>query len=305
MAEQRHPPDRMLAEAASLVNLLGGIAPKHLVIVGGLVPPLLVPEPSVPHRGSADIDFSLSVAITRGETAQYYRSVEEAILPYFEPTEAGFRWRKRDGVAGVQLLVDFLGPEVEATLIAEGTLALAEETAVENVGPRLRPFPLDAAALVDADAESKTIEGVELIYDPGVRADVEIRHAGAVGFLASKAEGLTTRSDPKDGYDVAWWCMHAGETPDEVAGLVIGREAFGDPYFQDSVAKLRSAFKETDYPGPSGYAKEMNTDSAPGEGEFDRDRNRAFLAVSQVLDRLIEPLWKAAEGGARARRARS
>lgn len=32
-----HPPDRMLAEVASLLNLLGGIAPKHLVVVGAWV----------------------------------------------------------------------------------------------------------------------------------------------------------------------------------------------------------------------------------------------------------------------------
>lgn len=90
--------------------------------------------------------------------------------------------------------------------------------------------------------------------------------------------------------------MYADETPDAVASLVIDRAAFRNPYFQDTVAKLRSAFKEPDYPGPSGYAKEMNPDSAPGDDEFDRNRNGAFLAVSRVLDRLLERFWEAAEG---------
>lgn len=40
----------------------------------------------------------------------------------------------------------------------------------------------------------------------------------------------------------------------------------------------------------------MNPDSAPGDDEFDRNRNGAFLAVSRVLDRLLERLWEAAEG---------
>jgi hypothetical protein len=92
----------MRVELASLIHLLGGMAPKHLVAVGGLVPPLLVPEPRTPHRGSADIDLSVSLAITKGETSEYYRSLEAAIEPFFEPFEAGFRWRKRDGVAGVR-----------------------------------------------------------------------------------------------------------------------------------------------------------------------------------------------------------
>lgn len=41
--ETRHPPDALTREAASLFHLLGGMGSKHLVIVGGLVPPLLVP----------------------------------------------------------------------------------------------------------------------------------------------------------------------------------------------------------------------------------------------------------------------
>ena len=100
----RQPSSVMQVELASLIHLLGGMAPKHLVAVGGLVPPLLVPEPRTPHRGSADIDLSVSMAITKGETSEYYRSLEAAIEPFFEPFEAGFRWRKRDGVAGARLL---------------------------------------------------------------------------------------------------------------------------------------------------------------------------------------------------------
>jgi hypothetical protein len=42
--EIKHPPSALIGEAASLFYLLGGMAAKHLVIVGGLVPPLLVPE---------------------------------------------------------------------------------------------------------------------------------------------------------------------------------------------------------------------------------------------------------------------
>jgi len=53
--ELRQPPEVMQIELASLVYLLGGMAPKHLVAIGGLVPPLLVPEAPSPHRGSADI----------------------------------------------------------------------------------------------------------------------------------------------------------------------------------------------------------------------------------------------------------
>jgi len=178
----------MVREAASLLYLLGGMTPKHLVIVGGLVPPLLVPDSPDPHVGSADIDLSLSVAITEGATREYYESIEKTIDPFFEPFESGFRWRKRDGVAGVPLLIDFLGPEVEATPLDDGTLKLEDDTAGANTGTRLRPFPLAAGRLVDEDAVATNLEAVELVYRPDTQADVEIRHAGPVGFLASKAD---------------------------------------------------------------------------------------------------------------------
>jgi hypothetical protein len=292
VTDQVHEPSKMLDEAASLIQLMGGIAPRHLVIVGGLVPPLLCPRAAEPHLGSADVDLCLSVAITKGQTSEYYRSVEQCIEPYFESIGSGFRWRKREGVGGVPLLVDFLGPEVEATPLDDGTLRLEEDTAAENTGARLRPFPLAAAELVDADAMASTIEGVRLIYRPGVRADVEIRHAGPVGFLASKADALASRDDPKDGYDISWWCLHAASSAEEVAAVVTARPRFEDPYFQESVAKLESAFRAPDYVGPSGYARERTPNLSPGDGAYDSDCNAAYAIVSGVVRRLRDGLWK-------------
>lgn len=286
------PPEVMQVELASLIHLLGGMAPKHLVAVGGIVPPLLVPEAASPHRGSADIDLSLSMAITKGETSEYYRSLEAAIQPHFEPFEAGFRWRKRGGVGGVRLLVDFMGPDTEATHLEDGTLQLEDPLAAGNTGAVLKPYPLLAAAIVEEDARSAEIERVPLIYREGVHADVTIRHTGPVGFLASKADAFAGRDDAKDGYDVAWVCLNAAESPAEVAAWVIECPAFRNEYFPESVAKLKRAFKEVDYPGPSGYAAVMNPDLAPGDDEFERDRNTAYLRVSRVLDTLRDQLWE-------------
>lgn len=227
-----HTPEVMQVELASLVYLLGGMAAKHLVVIGGLVPPLLVPRAPSPHRGSADIDLSLSMAITKGETSEYYRSLEAAIEPYFEPVaDSGFRWRKRDGVAGVRLIVDFMGPDSEATYLEDGTLQLEDSVATANTGVVLRPYPLSAAAIVEEDARSAEIENVALVYHPGVHADVTIRHIGPVGFLASKGDAFTTRSDDKDGYDVSWVCLNAGESPEGVAEWVMDCPAFENEYF--------------------------------------------------------------------------
>jgi len=286
-----HTPNRLLVEAASLLYMIGGMRPQHLVVVGGLVPPLLVPGASTAHIGSADVDLSLSVAITRGRTAEYYRSLEKIIEPYFELVEGGFRWKKKDGVQGLPLLVDFLGPEIEATALEDGTLGLEDQTAAANTGRRLRPFPLASGALVDEDAMASTIEVESLVYKPGVRAEVDLKHAGPVGFLASKADALDRRDDPKDGYDVSWWCIQAAPTFDQVARLVTDRPAFKDEYFPQSVAILQKAFKSPEHPGPSGYARETNPRLGPGDDAYEQDRNTAYRAVSEVVRLLHRDLW--------------
>jgi hypothetical protein len=291
--EIKHPPSALIGEAASLFHLLGGMASKHLVIVGGLVPPLLIPEAADAHIGSADIDLCLSLAITGGDTRQYYRSIEETLEPYFEPERAsGFRWRKKDSAPGLPLILDFLAPAAEDdTLLADGTRSLDEETAAQNAGPRLRPLPIRAGRLIDEDALPSTLEGVHLVYRPGARADVQIRHAGPVGFLAAKADALTGRDDPKDGYDVSWWCLNARPSGMDVAALVTERPAFKHSLFQESVAQLHAAFRAPDYPGPDGYAREKHPDLQPGNEEYEQARNAAYTVVAEVIEIIRRSLW--------------
>ncbi len=289
----KHPPNALISEAASLFYLLGGMAAKHLVIVGGLAPPLLVPEAADAHIGSADIDLCLSLAITKGATREYYRSIEKLLEPHFELERAsGFRWRKKENAPGLPLILNFLAPAAEDdTLLANGTRALDEETAAQNAGPRLRPFPIRSGGLVDEDALSRTLEGMQLVYRPGTRADVTIRYAGPVGFLAAKADALEGRDDSKDGYDVSWWCLNARPSGAEVAALVTERPAFKQDLFQESVAQLHAAFRAPDYPGPDGYAREKHPDLQPGNDEYEQARNAAYTVVSEVVEILKQRLW--------------
>jgi hypothetical protein len=291
--EIKHPPSALIGEAASLFHLLGGMAAKHLVIVGGLVPSLLVPQAADAHIGSADIDLCLSLALTGGATREYYHSIEEALAPYFEPERlSGFRWRKKDSAPGLPLILDFLAPLAEDdTLLADGTRALDEETAAQNAGPRLRPLPIRAGGLIDEDALTSILEGIQLVYRPGVRADVQIRYSGPVGFLAAKADALAGRNDSKDGYDVSWWCLNARSSGAEVAALVTERPAFKQGLFQESVAQLHAAFRAPDYPGPDGYAREKNPDLQPGDEEYELARNAAYTVVWEIVEILEKHLW--------------
>ena len=73
-------------ELASLVNLLGGMPPRHLVAIEDSFDRCWCRRHRAPTRGSADIDLSLSMAITKGATSEYYSSLEAAIEPYSNPS---------------------------------------------------------------------------------------------------------------------------------------------------------------------------------------------------------------------------
>jgi hypothetical protein len=161
-----------------------------------------------------------------------------------------------------------------------------------GLGAALRPFPIRTGKLIDRDAETVTRAGVPLTHRPGVRADVSLKVAGPVGFLAAKADALDGRDDPKDGYDIAWWCLNAASSAEEAAKIVIDRTAFADELFPESVHQIRAAFSERDYPGPSGYASETHPDLRAGDDDYERARNEAFARVAAVAELLSEKLWR-------------
>jgi len=289
----RKAPNALMREAASLLHLLGGMGSRHLVLVGGMVPPLLVPNAPIAHLGSADIDFCLSVAMTEGATRQYAASLQELIAPHFESASlAGHRWRKRPDAPGLPLIVDFLAAKTEETAVSpEGAIEPVSETVEQNLGVQLTPFAIRAGRIVDEDAETITVEDVDLLYDRAT-ADVDMRHAGPVGFLMAKADALFDRNETKDGYDVAWWCLNAAPTSKAVAEIVLTRPAYRNELFPEAVAELRRAFKTPDAPGPHGYATETHPDLKPGAPDYDVARNEGYTAVSTVVDELAASLWK-------------
>lgn len=85
--------EAILDEAAGVIREFG-FAGRHVILIGGLVPGLLVPvlDPGIePHVGSQDIDLCLSAALVAGDVGEYER-VEKSLR------EAGFDMaRKADG----------------------------------------------------------------------------------------------------------------------------------------------------------------------------------------------------------------
>jgi hypothetical protein len=94
---------------------------------------------------------------------------------------ACYRWRKRPDAPGLPLIVDFLAAKTEDTAVSpDGSIEPVSELVASNLGVRLTPFAIRAGHLVDEDAETLTVENVDLLYHRAV-ADVDVRYAGPSG----------------------------------------------------------------------------------------------------------------------------
>ncbi len=109
---------KLLGTAADVLRSFGSaFGDRHLAIVGGAVPSLLVgrlPERLRPHVGTADLDFHLSLHLLDGETADYYQAIIDGLRSLGLRTdvqggrEVKWRWVGRHRGAMVQ--VEFLCP---------------------------------------------------------------------------------------------------------------------------------------------------------------------------------------------------
>lgn len=109
---------RLLGIAADVLRSFGSaFGGRHLAIVGGAVPGLLVaaPPPGMePHVGTADLDLHLSLHLLDGETADYYQAIIDGLrslgLRADDREGRKVRWRWVGRYRDVELQVELLCP---------------------------------------------------------------------------------------------------------------------------------------------------------------------------------------------------
>lgn len=177
----------------------------EIVIVGGLVPSLIVPQSQLPadrplHVGTMDVDLGLGIGIL---DQQRYRELCERLRHAgFEPdaNDAGKptnqRWRIES--ASRTVTVDFLIP---ATVESDkgGTLRNLEEDFAAIITPGLE--------LAFEDKRLVTLEGETLRQERASR-EVWVCEAGA--FTILKALAFEGRGENKDAYDLVYLLQNYG-----------------------------------------------------------------------------------------------
>ena len=216
----------------------------ELVVVGGLVPSLLIPEESVPrgeniHVGTMDLDLGLSLALLDAEryeelTARLRRAgfepdVNEAGNPTFQ------RW-KIDPSRGFKVTVDFvIPPSLE-----------------EDEGGKIRHIENDFAAVITPglhlafqDRRRISLVGSTIL---GEKASREIWVCGPGAFVVLKALAFGTRGENKDAYDLYYVIRNYGSGVDDILKHL-------DPILHDwetqkALQILRRDFSDPDGVGP-------------------------------------------------------
>lgn len=237
-ATTRYAKETCLYVATKLGDLMD-----DLVVIGGLVPSLLIPQkvqrdaPEA-HAGTMDVDLGLNVELL--STGRYETVAERLRAAGFtldandrgNPTRQ--RWRPHRAHSGVG--VDFL----------------IQPSRPGDRGGRLRNLQPDFAAVIVPglqlafrDSVSVELSGRTIL---GEKATRPVRVCGPGAFVVLKALAFRDRGEEKDAYDLHYVLRYYGSGVDDVAAPL--HQMADDADMQAAMAILREDFLDPDGAGP-------------------------------------------------------
>lgn len=179
-----------------------------LVVIGGAVPWLLLPDAATPHVGTIDIDLALNPKTlqTNRRYADLVRSLEQA----------GFE-RQLEGIETFQLQKMVRVDEAELVAVTLDLLKPARPKTKRN-----RPALIPDFRVVDADGAEFALQNPQMITLKGFMPDgrnntVSLPVADLPSFLVMKGYALQKRDKPKDAYDIYYVIKHYPAGLEELA----------------------------------------------------------------------------------------
>jgi hypothetical protein len=221
----------------------------ELVVVGGLVPSLLIPEESVTrsediHVGTMDLDLGLSLALL--DTERYEGLTARLRQAGFEPdvNEVGnptFQRWKIEASGHPKVTVDFVIPP----------------SLDEDKGGKIRHIEKDFAAVITPglhlafqDRRKISLVGSTIL---GEKASREIWVCGPGSFVVLKALAFGTRGENKDAYDLYYVIRNYGSSVDELLEHL--NPMLHEHETQEALQILRRDFSDPDGVGPRRVAE--------------------------------------------------
>ncbi|MDR1192246.1 MAG: nucleotidyl transferase AbiEii/AbiGii toxin family protein [Verrucomicrobiales bacterium] len=263
--------DRRQTEAARrvLVDVAQVLASYRdaVVLVGGWVPELLLPNAVEPHSGSIDVDLALNVGkLTDGRYAKLiqtlldtgrYQQADDQCKLYGQVDLA-------DGLGEIRVDVDFLKSPKQK-------LKKNHPRLLEN----FRPIDAEGCEVAFRQPGVISITGKMM---RGADNKVEINIIPIEFFVAMKAYALAGRDKPKDAYDLCYCLENYAQCESKMADL--WRDSMADPHIKKAIAILREKFAQ-----PNAYGPRQVVDFYDSANTEERaiQAQRAFQLVQRFL----------------------
>jgi hypothetical protein len=241
-----------------------------VVVVGGWVPDLLLPQAAEPHVGSIDVDLALDAAQLRDGR---YAELLGLLL------EIG---RYRKGPKPFQFITDVDLKDGERPLVVEVDILAPEELKLRGHG-RVKGFRVLQAEGCAAAFRAPEVINVSGPMIDGVKNTVQVRVASLPDFIMMKCLALAGRDKPKDAYDIVYCLDHAQGGLAAIAA--VWRTHIAEPDMAEAIRVLREKFASVEAFGPQRAA--AFRDLASGD-EHAIAARRAYELV-QALLRLLPP----------------
>ena len=251
-----------------LGQVLGAWVADSIVLVGGWVPDLLLPQSEEPHVGSIDVDLALDADKLR--EGRYAEIANQLLWSQ--------RYKESDKPFKLQATVD-LGDGGTPIVVDVEFLKAPEKRRRRGkppLLPRFRPLDADGCAAAFRRPEAVPITGKMI---SGADNRVRLLVASVPDFLIMKAHALAKRDKPKDAYDI---CYCLDNAPGGIEALANDwRSRRDDPLVVAAVAFLREKFDAVTSFGPQQVAVFYEAQSLE---EKERRARRAYELVARFIE---------------------
>lgn len=238
-----------------------------LVVVGGWVPDLLLPEAEEPHIGSIDVDLALDAEkLNEGRYAELLavllgtKRYQQGAKDFQLVVEVDLK----DGRKPVQVEVEFLAPK---------------DVKLKKNRPKLvanfRVLQADGCGVAFHAPVELKLSGQNVL---GAKNTVRLRIASLADFLVMKAHAIGGRDKPKDTYDLCYCLEHVADGMDELAAGWRARR--DEPEVARAIGILQEKFASVDAFGPQQL---VEFHRAPDEEEQAMQARRAYELVQRFL----------------------
>ena len=263
-----------LSVLLEVMTVLGELR-ENIVIVGGNVPPLLIPSAKERHPGTMDIDLALDFQHIRNDT---YQTIVEALAArdyYQKERDQPFRfYRDVEDESGGKITIEI------NLLVGEygGTGTARRHQTVQDARAR----KARGCDLVFESAAKITLTG---LLPGGATNELTVKVAAIGPFLVMKGMALWERMKEKDAYDIYYCCKNYPGSLVSLADAI--KPLLKNKLAMEGLGKIKTKFGTVNATGPTWVADFLEISDSEERARIQRE---AFELTNALMERLgIEP----------------